>query len=1158
MKVRLSVCANRSNLETREKKGFSLIVTITMMILLSLIAVGILGLSSTTVRSANVGQDEQIARANARLALQLAVGQLQKYVGDDRRVTMAADQLTNSQDGDQTSAKEGYRYWTGVYEAWPDEVEERPNPDHLAWLVTSLDEKNSSENLPVNGASGSRTVKLVSEGTVGDDETAHVVAPLLTLGENDGGIAWWTGDQGLKAAVALPASEPAQGLAEVRREHQSASSLPLEFVKFGSEEPFSDFDPEDPKVEALTDWEQLAFFSNSDTAHEGLFHDLTARSTGLLVNVREGGFRKDLSMALETDARRMPTDALYSIGREDGINLEELGTYYNLYKELNQNRARYTTGGSMPSSALALSMERSPAACKNDEFHHYKQPTIISYQAVFSLEAKRVVEGRRVFNRLHLVIDPILTFWNPHDVPLMVPSRGNYLTVKYFGLPYDLNITAGGRQYRCPIIASLTSGDSNYLSLTVGIDDPLVFKPGEVIKFSQSGDRNVKLEGLGSNRHRLAGLAGFNFGGGVTLPLKTSTGAFVDVPADSSITYTARPNNLTAGAKNGAGNVLAGYSSHSRHFSMTHHSVYVGDDRGSNSLGIGGIFIDYDFGNKRLQRREVRDTGTPGTKPARERLYANRFPDVFDTLEEEDTRVLSTSQLMVEKAPIMMYSYNAKTESAGDRGTRSFLRFNPKAHHVDFYDLSEKERDMLPYEIKVEALNSWVNRNLETSSSGNAYFGGGFDASTGTSFVITHSVPREPLASIAALQHSTANGFLHQKPVYGYATLNAREPLAPQISHAIGNSYAPSVLSEGETSTTTSGGRALADHSYLANEALWDDWFFSTIAPEVESTFSERRAQRQVAEELFNGEGELLNPRYQANLGELEPQEVLASLFSGNTPTGDASELVAAFLKVEGLFNVNSTSVTAWQTLLSALNEKRLATLDELGSVSETQSSDGVPVVGLFVPSDQVAEGEGQESLTDPAQWTGRRALTEGQIEVLAEAIVREVRKRGPFLSLADFVNRRPNGGEDLARAGTIQAAIDSDEVGLNAAFEGAGRSVDTSVASRFAFPEAEEGAISAGIPGVIKQADVLTPIAPLLSVRSDTFIIRAYGESRGPNGKVRARAWCEAQVQREADYLSDEDDREIRPDQLTNPLNKEFGRRFRIGSFRWLSPSEV
>ena len=49
---------------------------------------------------------------------------------------------------------------------------------------------------------------------------------------------------------------------------------------------------------------------------------------------------------------------------------------------------------------------------------------------------------------------------------------------------------------------------------------------------------------------------------------------------------------------------------------------------------------------------------------------------------------------------------------------------------------------------------------------------------------------------------------------------------------------------------------------------------------------------------------------------------------------------------------------------------------------------------------------EGQDA-GDPASWLGVRHLTRSQIDRLARECVRQVKERGPFLNLSDFVNRR-------------------------------------------------------------------------------------------------------------------------------------------------------
>jgi hypothetical protein len=117
--------------------------------------------------------------------------------------------------------------------------------------------------------------------------------------------------------------------------------------------------------------------------------------------------------------------------------------------------------------------------------------------------------------------------------------------------------------------------------------------------------------------------------------------------------------------------------------------------------------------------------------------------------------------------------------------------------------------------------------------------------------------------------------------------------------------------------------------------------------------------------------------------------------------------------------------------------------------------------------------------------------------------------------------------------------------------------------------PKAACGSRYAGIPGYMMQSDLLQGISSSICVRGDTFLIRAYGESLSPDGKVAAKAWCEAVLQRQPEYLDPRDaaDRKMRlengtPDPLKlqdlRPVNRLFGRQFEMVSFRWLNSNEI
>lgn len=1154
------------------KQGFALIVTLSLMMLLTLLAMGMLSLSSIALRGAARDVAQAEARANARVALNLALGQLQQHAGDDRRVTWTADMIPTGDDFSRSAAVAGRRHWTGVHRSWDVSLDQRPEPEFLAWLVSGPPDAAADVSEPTRGGSAGDSVRLVGAGTAGADADARIEVPAVPLrgsGSGTARLAWWTGDQGVKAMLGRSSDGPATDPAAVRNRLLAAPVHAVELARDGHAAPFAAMDKRDRRLRALTSWPQSEHHTGDAAGPRSLFHDLAPYSGGLLANVRGGGFRRDLSFLYERAPATDAADPLYSIGSDYGINHEELLNFYLLSRELEDlGGTSYTTGGTIPQGTRGLIMKPNAVEAKADPFHHFKHPVIVSCQSVYSLKTVPVGTAPNQVDRVHLVVDPIVTLWNPHDVPLVVPAS-IFFTVIHFAFPYSIVIELNGETYPCPTVTLTGSTlsrntDTNQTGLRIADLDRLVFKPGEVIKYSQAAD--MQLAGNQNVRH-LQGRAGFNYGGGLARPLRDHHGRHIDLQDGDRFTYTLEPNGYTVGQTSTSGRSITGGNLHSRHFG-THMAMYsIGVHTGlatveNETAVIGGYTIDGDFGNERAQRDQPRMHNTPGTKPADERIYADRpqYADVFPTFGTYATRPLTVEQLRVDKAPVLMHSVQVKTETASLTGTRTLQRFNPRAHLFDFYDLSPYERDLLPYEIVVEPLNSWINRKLETSINGNAFFGGGYDAADGNSLVATHSVPRQPIHSLAAFQHSTANGFLMQQlPTTGYANLMSRTPMLPQISHAIGNSFAPAVLAADETSRVLpNGGRPVADHSWLANQALWDDFVFSSAAPQTaKEGYQTPRSQRQVVEQFLGGSSPLPIARYQPNPGPRTVDEIITRLFDGQQARSEAADLMTSLIRVEGMFNVNSTSVQAWRVLLASLIDEDIVTHDPLGTESRTQPGEGVPVVGLNTPTDQVSPGEGLVPAREAAQWNGRRMLTEEQITLLAEAIVSEVRRRGPFLSLADFVNRRVTGDDaHLAQAGAVQSALDSAEI--NRPYSRNARAVDAAVSSRMAFPEAEAGAKSTGMPGIVKQADILTPLAPILSARSDTFLIRAYGEVRDADGAVVGRAWCEALVERGPDFVSGTQPPETMLADLTHMADQAHGRRFNILSFRWLDPEEL
>jgi hypothetical protein len=237
--------------------------------------------------------------------------------------------------------------------------------------------------------------------------------------------------------------------------------------------------------------------------------------------------------------------------------------------------------------------------------------------------------------------------------------------------------------------------------------------------------------------------------------------------------------------------------------------------------------------------------------------------------------------------------------------------------------------------------------------------------------------------------------------------------------------------------------------------------------------------------------------------------------------------------------------------VLSALREADLQTTDG----RETATSVPFPRVR------QPAEGMIDDApvLSAQRRWQGYRQLTDVQIEDLATRIVKEVRNRGPFLSMSEFVNRRlgPASDERTLR-GAVQAAIELADVNTPLVNDGLILDAGNMGAHNFQAPTAAFGPNTVLAPGSLSQGDVLSAIGSHITVRGDTFSIRCYGDSTDKKtGKILARAWCEAVVQRLPGFADPSDAPEMETAQL-KPANAAFGRRFEIVSFRWLSSDEI
>lgn len=348
----------------------------------------------------------------------------------------------------------------------------------------------------------------------------------------------------------------------------------------------------------------------------------------------------------------------------------------------------------------------------------------------------------------------------------------------------------------------------------------------------------------------------------------------------------------------------------------------------------------------------------------------------------------------------------------------------------------------------------------------------------------------------------------------------------------------------------------LYDSSFEFNHALFDTWMVSSIRDQT---------QGWAAQEIWS----------------LEKNSTLDSrLIPVGTPSPDAPLFApAAGLLCDGAFNVNSTSKAAWVALLASTRG-----LNVPGRNSSLSNGNTTPFPRVDYPSEAIAATASTKAY-DEATWNGTRTLTDKEIDTLAGYIVDEVKTRGPFLSLADFINRRlAVPGSDQERTwpyeGTLQAAIDkTSSLGstLNSKLD-QGENCPESVLFRSSADVSGSGgngpnyynlAASStrsvaqqhrnrassklvGAAGYLTQADILQHLGNAISSRSDTFTIRV----KGTDDATGAEAYIECVVQRMPEALIPEANRYTPKHTATG--EQRFGRRIRIIFTRWIDSTNV
>lgn len=1050
----------------RSRRGFALLITLTLLAFIVLLLVGLATYTRVETAIAGNTQRQAQARENALLGLNVALDQLQKHAGLDTRVTATAAALT-----DVNAQK---RFYTGVWDSAPG------NSAPRAWLASGAE---TPAGIDVTTAiPAARQVALVGARTDNSNAANATVAALQDItapgvpGQVPAGrptigrYAWWVGDQGVKAPIAVPdtlddidyAPFVDGGATDLRTRIRQQLGLGADAIATNGNSAFDARDANNrgliPKIAAMN---QVAFLRTPANAALGIgavrtnFQSWSPGNFAVLANSKSGGLRQDLSLrpGLLGDAFAAWTNypaymepfvapAVAGETAEESVTLSSpviqpaYGTDPVRRRYVMTPHQRDLDGGGSHQVGPVLS-----------EFG-----LTFNVRTILDLASAQPLEARAAWK---------ISLWNPYT-SAFVPEN---LRIEITGLPRVAVVKeSDGETVSTFSLSELYGGDAE-----APLNVRLPWDTESVPESAPTADRFSWLPGRVYTWRSLEDIS------------KN------DIPADGypSRFYTrdmAASGEQNRGVQRPIAAVVAGSE------------VCKLRVEGPANINV-SVYAVRDGGDVLLGRFE-----SPAFMPAFETTareinrstwqfaYVFRLKESVDTV-TEPSAWLTTPTIDFRRTRVPGEAFVLEN---GD---------NPAVYENQLTDLLTAKPDRL----------------LFRAGDGYSY----------NEDVPLFELPRAPLLSLGALQH--------------FRIVNSRPFM-------IGNSW-------GSGATLNS----------IPLGELFDRFFFSGLAPGVTPG--------------TNAAGELLLPNpllktfrkadgARPTVDEVRATAAVAPSENPESPgtAGDATS--SRYFLQGGAFNANSTQPQAWMGVLRSIRFTTPLAFTYLDAASGTGTADDSALASVqsndaqfFRFSHSAQEtykaeagfAESSEFSTESIANThlfrqGMRTLTSEQVRDLANKIVELITVRhnapapegGPFRSLDEFLAPSPlfagsdADGNALAPRSLLEAAIA--DAGINAAI-----------------PEFSSQWLT--------QADIMTALAPILFVRSDTFLVRTYGEAVNPaTGAVEGRAWAEATVQRVPEYFDSGQDGNA-PNALPNDLstlNQRYGRRFKVVSFRWLTRSDI
>jgi len=941
-------------------KGFALVVTLSLMVLLTIIALGMLSLSSISLRSSGQSDAMTQAKNNARLALMIAIGELQKNIGPDQAITATSEII---------SPTPGKPNMTGVWRSW----DYNPNSTNLnyaaektsrfrQWLVSTPTPADAATPNFASTAWTGNTINLVDTNSLGGSTSASEKAtaglvPIYNGAGISGAYAWHVADESVKARI-NSYRDPSQNTTLSQKRalltgHRPDTSVielsgnkKLDFLpKDFSTNDFDDAISHKDKIVNLNQVNLLptdpATNPATNTRIQPFRNHVTPYSLGVLCDVRKGGLKQDLTSLLELGRNSLPPafagrrlyESTHGITGPSDPFWSRLSDYYNLYKSID-NRDINPVINKAPTQNVNFSNNTPPT-------DFFPGPVIVKAEVVFSYftgqpdgwtEDLRVASGKPdLAYKVFLIYTPIITLHNPYNIniqfdsievnmesiPAAILFKVNGTDQNIKPVPFSEMYHGDHRSGQKQFVTKIANWTDTNASSTL-VSEPINMSPGQTLVCTPFLNPGATTNNDYTNN--LTGTLALAVKGkpGYRGPLAGYLADWVNpdhAPYDNVLTppgWHTQNGILAVRATDIIGAEFSIQQPNGNALTNTEFRVTAKLTKNNQTFDYGGLSFKYSNGTVLNRYYNEKVSNTP---MAPNSTYMN---DVFTTRSQ-----------YANANPIGVFSAQARTTNGGVyesnerqavNGRRNQLKdgrlagkpylFHNPAINVSSIDLSNQKLSDYPYEINVQPF-----MNLGELEN---YFE--IDPFNRTRSV-TGNLPTTGIKSAAYLE-------LPQGPIQTIADFRRSNVLAssymPYYTQPIGNSLISPIMftngvryDEAQTAPYT-----LLDHSTLANHALYDRFYFSTFANNGSLNSAES------FENFINRSAPLLTQSFEPYLpAGRSVTAAQSSLFNGINPSDTAYLYASQYQMVRGSFNVNSTSVQAWKAVLSSLRNSNIPQL---------------------------------------------------------------------------------------------------------------------------------------------------------------------------------------------------------------------------------------